>query len=88
MSHLRYLNPNNFNKEITLEFNLGPQHLLEGLAEEVLSRRKKEFIYRANEVGRLSSNPNRLADPLLGSSIKTFRLNQSDKSKFPEDFWK
>ena len=51
----RYLNPHNFNKEIFLEFNLGPQHLLEDLVDEVYAQRPREFLYKQDESGKFSS---------------------------------
>ena len=51
----RYLNPHNFSKEIYLEYNLGPQHMLEGLCEEVYKTRPREYIYKRDSMGSLVS---------------------------------
>ena len=83
----RHLKPDNFSKEIVLTVNLGPQHLLEGLVEEVCLVRKKEYLYKRNIKGRLATQASRLADPVLGASIKTFRKLEEQKSRFPVNFW-
>ena len=82
----RYLNPANFNKEIVLEFNFGPQHLLEGLVEEVYTRRPREFVFKSNEQGELVSM-GMLVDQNHGLAIRTFREKQLKSSKFPSEFW-
>ena len=82
------MNPVNFNKEVTLEFNLGPQHLMENFVSEVYERRKKEYIYKEDERGILVTRARRLGDTSVGSSIRYFRKHQEDASKFPLDFWK
>ena len=48
----RHMKPVNFSKEIVLTVNLGPQHLLEGLVEEVHKVGKREFIYKRDNKGR------------------------------------
>ena len=83
----RHLKPYNFSKEIVLTVNLGPQHLLEGLVEEVCQVRKKEYLYKRNSKGRLVTKESRLADPDHGSSITTFRKLEEQKSRFPVQFW-
>ena len=85
----RYLNPHNFSKEIYLEYNLGPQHMLEGLCEEVYRTRLREYIYKRDSMGRLVSEMygNNLVDRDIGSAVRTFRKNESLKSKFPNKFW-
>ena len=85
----RYLNPHNFSKEIYLEYNLGPQHMLEGLCEEVYRTRPREYIYKRDSMGRLVSEMygNNLVDRDIGSAVPTFCKIESLKSKFPNKFW-
>ena len=71
--------------EITLEFNLGPQHLLENLVDEVYLRRTKEYVLRQDSLGRFVHRQKH--DGKYGSSIKTFRKIQEDKSKFSKELW-
>ena len=83
----RHLKPDSFSKEIVLTVNLGPQHLLEGLVEEVCQVRKKEYLFKRNGKGRLATQASRLADPVHGASIRTFRKLEKQKSRFPVNFW-
>ena len=85
----RYLNHHNFSKEIYLEYNLGPQHMLEGLCEEVYRIRPKEYIYKTDSMSRLVSEMfgKNLVDRDICSSVLTFRKNEIVKSKFPNEFW-
>ena len=46
----RHLRPINFNKEIFLEFNLGPTFLLEKLVKGVYELHKKEYLYEITVV--------------------------------------
>jgi hypothetical protein len=48
----RHLKPSNFDRELFLEFNLGPQHMLEGLVEDVYYIMKKQFVYKKNSQGQ------------------------------------
>ena len=75
----RYLRPVNFNKEIFLEVNLGPTYLSEQLVREVYELRKKDYIYSEDAEGRLLHG-GRLVDEQYGSSLKTFRRSQREKS--------
>ena len=84
----RHLRPDNFSKEVVLAVNLGPQHLLEGLVEEVYQARKKEYLYKRDSKGNFMTFRTRLADPNHGSAIRTFRSVEEKKSRFPVDFWK
>ena len=85
----RYLNPHNFSKEIYLEYNLGPQHMLEGLCEEVYRTRPREYIYKRDSMGRLVSEMygNNLVDRDIGSAVPTSCKIESLMSKFPNKFW-
>jgi hypothetical protein len=83
----RHLKPDNFSKEIVLTVNLGPQHLLEGLVEEVCQVRKKEYLFKRISKGCLATKASCLADPDHSSSIKTFRKLEEQKSRFPVHFW-
>ena len=47
----RHLRSINFNKEIYLEFNLGPTYLTEKLVRSVYELRKKEYLYKETSVG-------------------------------------
>jgi hypothetical protein len=82
----RYLRPVNFNKEIFLEVNLGPTYLAEKLVREVYELRKKDYLYKEDGEGRLQ-RAGRVADERYGSSLKTFRKKQMQKSRFPAVFW-
>ena len=44
----RVLDPINFDKEVFLEMNLGPIHLLEPLVDEVYIRRQKKYMFETN----------------------------------------
>ena len=85
----RYLNPHNFSKEIYLEYNLGPQHMLESLCEQVYRIRPKEYIYKTDSMGRLVSEMfgKNLVDRDISSAVWTFPKNKIVKSKFPNEFW-
>ena len=83
----RHLQPHIFSKEIVLEFNLGPQHLLEGLVQEVMEIMKKQYVYKRDTRGKLVTKVSRLADPSHGSAVKTFRKIKKSKPKFPLKFW-
>ena len=73
-----YLNPHNFSKEICLEYNLGPQHMMEGLCEEVYRIRQKEYVYKKDSEGRLliEKGGMTVSDRDIGSAVKNFRINQ------------
>ena len=76
----------NFNQEIYLEVNLGPTYRSEALATEVFELRKKEYIYKEDNHGRVM-NANKVVSPKYGSAITTYRKNQDKKSRFPAIFW-
>lgn len=82
----RHLFPVNFNKEIYLEVNLGPTYRSEPLVKEVYELRKKEYLFKEDEYGRIV-NAHTVTDVNFGSAITTFRRNQDQKSRFPTVFW-
>ena len=83
----RHLRPINFNKEIFLEFNLGPTYLSEKLVKEVFELRKKEYLYKETTAGELTYWASTRTDEKFGSAIKTFRKEQLQKSRYPAEFW-
>jgi hypothetical protein len=48
--------------------------------------RKKDYLYKEDGEGRLQ-RAGRMADEKYGSSLKTFRKAQMQKSRFPAIFW-
>ena len=66
--------------------NLGPTYLTEKLVREVYELRKKDYLYKEDGEGRLQ-RAGRVADERYGSSLKTFRKKQMQKSRFPAVFW-
>ena len=75
----RHLKPSKFDRELLLEFNLGPQHMLEGLVEEVYYVMKKQFIYKKNSKGKLVSTVSKLADPSHGAANTCLLLKASSR---------
>ena len=63
------------------------QHRLEGLVDEVIDTMKADFVYKRDNLGKLVTRVNRLADPDHGSAIQSFRKNEEMTSKFPNVFW-
>ena len=79
----RYLEPENFSKEIVLRFNLGPMHLLEGLVAEVLAMDTAKFYLRKEiKIGRVVTD-----DLNKSSAMATFQKKNEKKSRFPNSFW-
>ena len=79
----RYLEPENFSKEIVLRFNLGPMHLLEDLVGEVLAMDTAKFYLRKEiKIGRVVTN-----DLNKSSAMATFQKKNEKKSRFPNSFW-
>ena len=75
-------------KQLLKQFNLGPQHLLEDLVDEVYAQRPREFLYKQDDSGNFSSYTIHIKENKnIGSAIITFRKRQEEKSKFPLDFW-
>ena len=84
----RFLTPSNFNKEIFLEFNLGPPFLLKGLAKRIFNLKRKMYIYKRKADGSLVSHFSKLADADIGSAVLTYREKQVEKAHLPLDMWK
>ena len=63
------------------------QHLLEGLVDEVYKSMQREFIYKRDDVGKLVTRQNRLADPSLGSAMISFQSSDELKSRLSKEFW-
>jgi hypothetical protein len=84
----RFLKPQNFNKEIFLQFNLGPPFLLCGLAERVFKLKEKRYIYNRKADGSLVTHFSSLADVENGSAVGTYRKQQEKKAHLPLDLWK
>ena len=82
----RHLRPINFNKEIYLEFNLGPTYLTEKLVSSVYELHKKEYLYKETSVGGVTHWANERVNN-CGSALKTYRKEQHEKSRFPAEFW-
>jgi len=70
------------------EFNLGPLHELEPLVKKVFELRQHEYLYKRKECGNLVSHFSLLTDPEEGSSTKSYRKRQSEKSHLPIKFFK
>ena len=82
----RHLRPINFNKEIYLEFNLGPTYLTEKLVRSVYELCKKEYLYKETSVGGLTHWVSERVDS-CSSALKTYKKDQLEKSHFPAEFW-
>ena len=82
----RHLRPINFNKEIYLEFNLGPTYLTEKLLGSVYELRKKEYIYKETASGGVAYWASTRVD-YCGSALKTYRKEQLENSRFAAEFW-
>ena len=82
----RVLDPINFDKEVFLEMNLGPIHLLEPLVDEVYIRRQKKYMFETNAKGLFVSG-NKLKDKQLGAAVHSKRDSEEKKSRIPKSFW-
>ena len=69
----RYLDQENFSKELVLNFNLGPLKDLDGLIDEVLA---------------LDSAKPATGDLNKSAALATFQKKSEKKSHFPASFWK
>ena len=85
----RHLEAGNFEKEILLQVNSPPLHILE---KSVIPKLAKEFLrkitgmFTVGEEGPRSIR-NRLLQAGLSASLKNFRDKECDKSKLPCDFF-
>ena len=73
--------------EVDKAFSLYFQHLLEALVEEVYEIMQSEFIYKKGGLGKFATLRDRLADPVHGSAIKTFKSSDELESRLPTEFW-
>ena len=53
----------------------------------VIDTMKADFVYKRDNLGKLVTRVNRLADPDHGSAIQSFRKNEELRSKLPNFFW-
>ena len=67
------------------EFNLGPLFKMEGLVQKVYELKRREYVYKKKPSGALSTHY--LVDPEEGSSTRTYRRIQVEKSHLPMQFW-
>ena len=70
----RHLWPINFNKEIYLEFNLGPTYLTEKLVRSLYELRKKEYLYKETAAGGVAYWTSQRGD-YCGSAAHTHVTN-------------
>jgi hypothetical protein len=61
--------------------------MLEGLVQKIYDLKKREFIYKRSEAGALATHFSRLADPDLGSAVKSYRDTQVAKAHLPSKLW-
>ena len=79
----RILQPENFNTEMVLRFNLGPLHHSDGLIAEILAfDATKIYVRKGNRLDKITSQ-----DVNKSSAIATFEKSDKKKSRFPEEFW-
>ena len=83
----RFLTETNFSIELYLQFNLGPLHLLHGLAEEIFNLKKKEYLYRKTATGQLSTYVKKLTDSKEGAAVATYRRLEEENSHLPTTMW-
>ena len=80
----RYLDPENFSKELVLNFNLGPLKDLDGLIDEVLALDSaKSYLRKQVTIGRTATG-----DLNKSAALATFQKKSGKKSHFPASFWK
>ena len=80
----RYLDPENFSKELVLNFNLGPLKDLDGLIDEVLVLESaKSYLRKQVTIGRTATG-----DLNKSAALATFQKKMEKKSHFPASFWK
>ena len=59
----------------------------EKLVREVYELRMKQYLYKETNIGELVSCHTRLVDEDYGAAIRSFRKQQSEKSRLPAVFW-
>jgi len=83
----RYLDESQLSKEVVLEFNLGPLHLLHDLALKIYELRPQEFIYRKDTSGSLATRITRLRNHEEGAAVDTFRKMGERRAHLPSKLW-
>ena len=80
-----YLDPENFSKELVLNFNLGPLKDLDGLIGEVLALDStKSYLRKQVTIGRTATG-----DLNKSAALATFqKKSEKTMSHFPASFWK
>ena len=81
----RILKSENFSKEVMMEMNLGPNHLLKPLASEVYTRRGKTYSYKTNEKGFFVTRY--VKDHTPGAAVKSVRETEETRSRLPQGLW-
>ena len=80
----RFLQPENFNIEMYLKFNLGPLHLLDNFVKEILASDSTKSYLRTEQakISRLVTN-----DLNKSAAMETIEKRIENKSRFPTSFW-
>ena len=80
----RFLQPENFNIEMYLKFNLGPLHLLDNFVKEILASDSSQSYLRKEQAKkrRLVTN-----DLNKSAAMETIEKRIEKKSRFPISFW-
>ena len=80
----RFLQPENFNIEMYLKFNLGPLHLLDNFVKEILASDSTKSYLRKEQtkISRLVTN-----DLNKSAAMETIEKRIEKKSRFPTSFW-
>ena len=79
----RYLDPENFSKELVLNFNLGPLKDLDGLIDVLALDSAKSYLRKQVTIGRTATG-----DLNKSAALVTFQKKSEKKSHFPASFWK
>jgi len=82
-----HLKENNLDKEMMLEFNLGPLHKLEDVAQKIFELRHVEYLYRRTPSGALSTHFSRLRNHEEGAAVDTFRKLGEEWAHLPTRIW-
>ena len=79
-----YLDPENFSKELVLNFDLGPLKDLDGLIDEVLALDSaKSYLRKQVTIGRTATG-----DLNKSAALAKLQKKSEEKSHFPASFWK
>ena len=76
----RFLQPENFNIEMYLKFNLGPLHLLDNFVKQILASESSQSYLRKEQAKTRRLVTNDYSRVLLWKLLKK-------KSRFPKSFW-